>query len=384
MIVVVAPYSPLDLSSKPHLGAARKIELVLSSLAAIDDVVLLNTAHNDNGCFSWFKWSERKLSGGVTVPVLNMPSVYTSKIGKFIHLFFYKAAWRFILEKGEPQCLWLYNGYSFESIFALNSPGHLNSKIVLELEDLHTARHRGLSFKPFIDRIFFSKLIGKVDFAWAVNDSVREYLTLHGVRSEVLQGIVDNRLSGPDVKSEVDTVSGPVKCGYFGGLSSEKGADLVLALGKNLPMGLELHVCGAGPLSNEFDEVNESGFFFHGCVDSDELYRTMRDCDVVVNPHSSIECMDNGVFPFKVVEYIASGCVVVSTELPKVELEGLLDGVVYFESNLDDLKCVLVSIARDLSLHRKKSESARDVALTFYSEKAFSKRCLDFIVESNS
>jgi glycosyltransferase involved in cell wall biosynthesis len=47
----------------------------------------------------------------------------------------------------------------------------------------------------------------------------------------------------------------------------------------------------------------------------------MLSCDAIINPHTPISNMGNGVFPFKVIEAIASGRLVISTPLPACGLD---------------------------------------------------------------
>jgi hypothetical protein len=49
MIIVIAPYSTPHLCGAPNLGAATKIELVIQGPSRIGEVLLINTAHNQEG-----------------------------------------------------------------------------------------------------------------------------------------------------------------------------------------------------------------------------------------------------------------------------------------------------------------------------------------------
>jgi glycosyltransferase involved in cell wall biosynthesis len=106
--------------------------------------------------------------------------------------------------------------------------------------------------------------------------------------------------------------------GYFGGLSPEKGANLILEALPKSGNDIRYVVCGAGALKVEFEEAQRQfpdNLQFLGCVSTCELHQAMSRCDVIVNPHKPLSAYGQGIFPFKIVEAIASGRVVVSTEL---------------------------------------------------------------------
>jgi glycosyltransferase involved in cell wall biosynthesis len=71
-------------------------------------------------------------------------------------------------------------------------------------------------------------------------------------------------------------------------------------------------------------------------VPDEKLYELLTECDVAVNPHASIQAMGEGVFPFKVLEAVASGRLVISTALPPCGFD-LQHNVMYFNGTLDGL-----------------------------------------------
>ncbi len=74
---------------------------------------------------------------------------------------------------------------------------------------------------------------------------------------------------------------------------------------------------------------------FFGRVENEYLYELISQCDVIINPHVSISKMKNGVFPFKVIEAIASARLLISTPVPSVGMRNILEGVQFVDCTED-------------------------------------------------
>ena len=333
MIVVVAPYSPVELSSKPHLGAARKIELVIKALSRIAPVVLINTAHNSKN--EPAKVCDMSLADGINFKMLTPRCHSSSSVGKLLNLFEVRSTWKTLLMLGNPKLVWLYNGYAFESLFCLLKPKNLNFKLVMEIEDWHLSRGRGLNPKPFIDFLTWHFAMQRVDYCYVINSTVDQIISKYNTPSKLLLGLVDeDLLDDTKINRVLDTTE--IHAGYFGGLNPEKGADMILDLAKKLPENMHLHICGAGSLDKDFESLKLSRVNYYGRVSTSQLHQVMQKCHIIINPHTSIESMQNGVFPFKVIEGIASGSWMFSTKLPTTDFPGLLDSTIEFDGSTED------------------------------------------------
>jgi glycosyltransferase involved in cell wall biosynthesis len=130
-----------------------------------------------------------------------------------------------------------------------------------------------------------------------------------------------------------------IKLGYFGGLNAEKGANKLLALFDMLDLPYEIHVGGKGELATKFRELagrDPRKFYFYGFTSEKQLITLLCDMDILVNPHTDIGKLDDGVFPFKLFEYIASGAFVITSPLPFSDVRKL-ENLCYFNGKIEDL-----------------------------------------------
>jgi glycosyltransferase involved in cell wall biosynthesis len=191
-----------------------------------------------------------------------------------------------------------------------------------------------------------------IDFSFGVNDNLVKIMSEFNVTSALLPGIVPTRLiklcdKNPSFSAEY------IRLGYFGGLSKEKGVDVLIDVIKQLPEGYRFVISGAGILEKELKilaDMFPKKLEFHGRVSEGILYELISNVDVLVNPHSPINDMSEGVFPFKVIEAIASGKLLFSTDLPSANVPGLLDGVVFYDGKASSLLSI---IAQTSALHKK-------------------------------
>jgi glycosyltransferase involved in cell wall biosynthesis len=101
---------------------------------------------------------------------------------------------------------------------------------------------------------------------------------------------------------------------------------------------------------------------FHGRVDETTLLSLISDCDVLVNLHASIEKMSNGVFPFKVIEYVASGRLVISTDLPAISVKEIHEAICFAKPEAASIVDALGS-AEEIYL-RKRTKIEQAIAAT--------------------
>lgn len=248
------------------------------------------------------------------------------------------------------------------------------------MEDWHFSRSRGLNPKPFIDWWFWRTAAKQASHVFAVNHALSGKIKALNPSVSLFPGIVaDGVASICATRTPFSSVEGILTIGYFGGLSAEKGADSVLALPGLLPENYRVVVTGSGPLQDAFATTaadSNGRLEFHGRVDDATLIALMTRCDVLLNPHSPIEEMANGVFPFKVIEAIASERLLVSTALPSDGLEDVLQGVLFVGHGVEALRDGVVG-ARDWY-----AGHAQDVAAGAYAANArFGKSAILDVVE---
>jgi len=96
---------------------------------------------------------------------------------------------------------------------------------IIEFEDWHFARSRGFNPKLLIGWLFWRLALKDINFDFAVNERLAEILERNYIPTKMLPGLVATGIASlakrfpPFFKSEITV-------GYFGGLSSEKCADI--------------------------------------------------------------------------------------------------------------------------------------------------------------
>jgi glycosyltransferase involved in cell wall biosynthesis len=344
MIIVVAPYSPVSLSNQPHLGAARKIEMVIESLYELDpDILLVNSAHNEVGTEE--KVEDIKI-GSIIVKHFTLPCYSNQKVGKLLNLKDVNRTINKCLELGKPSLVWIYNSYAFENLFSNRINKKIKVPVVFEFEDWHFSRSRGFNPKPYIDDFLWKSNLKNINFAFGVNDNLTNKMRDLGITSQLLPGIVPEKLIELCDKKKCFNLD-TIKVGYFGGLSDEKGVDKIIDVIDKLPDGFKVVMSGAGTLESNLKELSikyADKLEFHGKVSDKKLYDLIASVDVILNPHSPITDMSEGVFPFKVIEGIASGRLLISTDVPAANLDGLTDGVLFYDGSSHKLlECIINS-----------------------------------------
>jgi glycosyltransferase involved in cell wall biosynthesis len=336
-IIVIAPYLPESVPGFGSLAAAHKIESVVRILARSGRrIIFINSAHLH--CDFAPTSASTQTIGGVKVAQLTPFTARWRPVGKALNIL---AASRLAkrLARLQPSLVWIYNSYAFEARTALLLAQRTGCKIVLQLEDLPRARRRGLlDMKPRLDSRYLHLLESRATLITCVNSSVESIL--QSVRTLMLPYIMSPFVNTNGIHP---FESQPYVLGYFGGLTREKGASILAALCSTLPEPWRMMVTGRGDLAPALRRCAEQSAgrmqFFENVPDK-KLFELLSQCDVVVNPHTSIEAMGQGVFPFKVLEAIAAGRLVISTELPPCGFD-LSENVIPFDGTLSGLLSAL-------------------------------------------
>jgi len=201
-----------------------------------------------------------------------------------------------------------------------------------------------------------------------VNEAIRKEVCLPMSKTMLLPSIIDERLI-KQASNMVPFSRRPFRLGYFGGLTEEKGADIVLGIGKQLPFDWHLVVTGSGPLASSFSVLatdNPTRVRFINNATEGVLYDAMLSCDSIVNPHKSITSMGDGIFPFKVFEALATGRLLISTVLPDPGLS-LADTVMFFDGSVQDLVQCLGHAEEFYQSHQPQLSLLKENVITSYS-----------------
>lgn len=364
-VILVAPYAP----EMPllNLGASKKIQLIASLLSRLG----FNVHHVDSS----------HPHEHFAAPVLARPThieqtsvtlwrpfcLPSRKAGKLLNIYGSQPLFQ-KLARLKPDLVWVYNSYAFEARLGLYLQRVTGARLVFELEDLPLSRGRGLNPKPFLDQHYFRPLLKKADLVTFVNA-----VLLQRHRQDVRAGLLFPSILQQALVEQLPTprFEGPRhRVGYFGGLDVDKGVGTLLELPPLMPPNWTLVVTGVGPLTTDLHELarkHPQQVEFHGAVSHARVLELMSGCDVILNPHSSITGMHDGVFPFKVCEALASGALLVSTPLPSIDID-LNSCVLFFDGSAKGLADALSKAPAHHGRHHDAIARVRDQVRNQYGE----------------
>lgn len=310
-VFYISAYSTFNDQRWYSLGRQRKVEQVWAMLSNLGfQVIGLNIAphHLDS-----INSSVVSLCHTTFVPL------------RFLQLAYASARFFFSTESDPSSIIWLYNTRAAESIVAIiGSFIRPRLRLVLQLEDLPSARQVNHGLQGFIDLYTTRFLARRAHHFFAVSPNVAESFS-RLIRSknhsiEVLPPALDpqyinllhSRLE-PFAKDDILVL-------YAGSFGHDKGvSDLIQAFVNIADPNVRLRLVGSAPKNLIEDYKSSPGIEFTGIVDNKRLFEIYRDADVVVNPHRRI-LNPAHVFPFKLIEIVASGALPLTTSVPGAEI----------------------------------------------------------------
>lgn len=358
------------------IGANKKIRIILSSLIKQGyDICNINSVPQMGArrpiCIQEIFFFEKEPIKCLTIPTYNY-----NKLGRFKNIFDAKAVLQFAVDKfGTPDFVWCYNAYAFQMRFASLAKQEYKCPVILEFEDWHFSRSSIFNLKALIDWYFWKKAIPFIDYCYAVNPWVEEKMKKNGVNSSILPGILTKEII--NLKPASTKVNKKIlHIGYFGGLVAEKGGLLILELINLIRMNkschLKFHITGNGELMPKFELLSKSNpelVQYYGVVEDKKFNNIISKMDILLNPHFDLK----GVLPFKLLEYIASGRIVVSGPLNLfgTKLQWLLGGIIIIDLKAKLWLDGILKIIEELNLNLSKIKKIRPKAIKYYSYDRF-------------
>lgn len=358
------------------IGANKKIRIILSSLINQGyDICNINSVPPMDARRP-MRIQEIFFFEKEPIKCLTIPTYNYNKLGRFKNIFDAKAVLQFAVDKlGTPDFVWCYNAYAFQMRFASLAKQEYKCPVILEFEDWHFSRSSIFNLKALIDWYFWKKAIPYIDYCYAVNPWIEEKMKKNGVSSSILPGILTKeimhlKLASTKVNKKV------LHIGYFGGLVTEKGGLLILELINLIRVSkschLKFHITGNGELMPEFELLSKSNpelVQYYGVVEDKKFNNIIGKMDILLNPHFDLK----GVFPFKLLEYIASGRIVVSGPLNLfgTKLQWLLGGIIIIDLKAKLWLDGILKIVEELNLNLSKIKKIRPKAIKYYSYDRF-------------
>lgn len=168
---------------------------------------------------------------------------------------------------------------------------------------------------------------------------------------------------------------------YSGLLNDVTGIDLYLAAIRGWAMPeVEFIFTGRGPLEGAIREAarKDARIVYHSFVSREAYYALLQEADVLVNPRNMALPENKNNFPSKVMEYLASGGIVVSTRF--AGWEEFVPHILFVETSVEGIRDGLAEA------YAKRAEGAR----YFVANRAFvaqydwskqAKRLMEFLKE---
>ena len=313
-VCVIAPYCPADRDGLKSLGGAAKMSAVIQGMGENNfQVLLVNSGHQleISKCTS----VKRTKIGSQSCIEVEPPTIRKRSIGKLLQCFIAPLVMARIVYRWKPDYLWIYNSYLFEVICLcvakLASPGLVT---ILELEDLPNARRRERErlTKNILDRFALKVALKIVNGATVVQKKMTPFNGGHQ-----LEWYLPVLLSNAEIDGPIK-VRNPITIGYFGGLMEEKGVIILISLIRQYRGCCRWVVCGSGPLERELETLSVAipdRFRFFGCLEDQQFRAVYREVDAIINLHQPIEKFAGSLFPYKLLEAVAHGKLVISTPM---------------------------------------------------------------------
>lgn len=130
---------------------------------------------------------------------------------------------------------------------------------------------------------------------------------------------------------------------YAGGLDKERGIDVLLNSLNYLKIDCKVVITGKGELKCKDERVEFLGFVSH-----DEVKKLMLNADLLIQCQLVKHSFSNESFPSKIFEYIATGNIIISSNIKEV-IKFASDSIIYYEN--DDPK----DLARKIEMASKMS-----------------------------
>jgi glycosyltransferase involved in cell wall biosynthesis len=256
--------------------------------------------------------------------------------------------------------LWIYNTRFSEAliafVFLLFFPF---IPVYLQVEDLPFARSQNSGVRGLLDLLCLYLLSRRANHIFVVSPVVGDTLQSMS-RIRPCQYSVLPPLLSPDFLLAVDQRSQPFSrltttILYAGGYGFEKGVDNLVMAFLTLPSdNFLLQLVGAVPDSLVSCLSSDKRIHILGPVDNTQLYSLYSQADVLVNPHHVIN-RASSIFPFKLIEYVASGALPLTTPMPGVDMLGLPKDCLF--ETVEDLSLKLY-MSRSLWIQHKHTISA--------------------------
>ena len=170
---------------------------------------------------------------------------------------------------------------------------------------------------------------------------------------------------------------------YAGVFTDVTGVDLLLAAIEKIDLqNVEFIFTGRGDLLPDVKAVaaKDKRVVYKGFLPRKEYYELMNSVDILVNPRNMTMPQNMNNFPSKMLEYLASGKVIVSTRFSGYEdfSEYCIN---YVDTSVESIKAGLIAVVMNLDEIRKKSYTTNHSFAREFSWQKKAERMLEYMEE---
>ena len=252
-IYFIAPFDPDGFKLTRFLAAHKKIQFILNLLSETKHDVFLICSTPNTKLKKPTRIVSTKLVNNRKIKALIPEFSINSKLNMVRNILKIPKIINYAIRNfGIPDVVYTYNAYAFEMKAAKYLSDKCGSFVVLEFDDWHFAR--GINAKAIVDWFYWRKALSSIDYSFSVNQYLEDINEKYGIKNSLLPGTVNEEIiqlktTNPPFKPEKNDIT----CGYFGGLTKDKGADFLIKMIQmsiNRKLNIKWFVTGKGP----FDE----------------------------------------------------------------------------------------------------------------------------------
>lgn len=255
----------------------------------------------------------------------------------------------------------------FESVL-LKYRKKYNFKIITICSEVPTLRRYGNSIPAKVKKHILTYYNEQFDGYIFFSEEMRNVVNYKGKSNIVLEGIAPDNFQKP-VAGKKNVLM------YAGGLAADNNVAFLLECCLDIPSVDEVWVCGDGPEREKILALaeNDPRIKYFGRMENAEVLKLESQAKILVNFRSPDAELTKYSFPSKILEYIASGSLVLSTPLIGIPQE-------YFnyieKADISDKNAAIATVERLLAMPdeeyiKKVSETQNFIA----SEKNYKKQC---------
>ncbi len=227
----------------------------------------------------------------------------------------------------------------------------LNLTLVTICPELPQFRRYKKSLKNDIKRKVFNFFNRRFDEYIVFADAMREYLP-KGKPCMLLEGFAPETVQKPQVREKNIAM-------YAGGLAEDNGIRLMVEAAHKSKLMDELWICGVGDCLEFVKSAVDNKVKYLGRLTNNEVLSYEKQAKVLLNVRNPQNDLTRFSFPSKVLEYMAAGGIVISSELGGIPTEYNEYIELLKEYSSDGIAVVMDKIfGMDDSLFLKKTESA--------------------------